>query len=189
MPSRKTLVQACAILVIAVAAGLLRNTLLPKGIAISCNRPRPPAEAPELEEGTAILAEIAIAPGGAQGSAGQTPGPCLWYASLAQFDSLRALEGVVLVDARSTQSFAKGHIPGAISLPADEVWEQQAKLAELVRARAVLVYCDDPRCDAAERLADQLLAHGCQAIAIYHAGIRGWIEAGRPVTRGEEGRP
>lgn len=189
MPSRQTFVQAGVIVLVAIAAGLVRNTLLPEGVAITCNRPRPPAETPEFEEGAAILSDIAIAPGGAQG------GPCsgsrtrLCYVTLAQFDSLRVLEGVVLVDARSRQSFAKGHIPGAVNLPVDEVWEQQTKLAELIRARAVLVYCEDPRCDAAKRLADELLAHGCTAIAIYHAGIRRWLDAGRPVVRGEEGRP
>jgi len=186
LPSRGTLLQAGLLVLIAVGAGLARNLLLPQGIAITLKRPRPAVEAQKLESEAALLSDIAIAPGSGGRERSTAPRPRLWYVTLAQVDSLRNQEGVVVVDARPAQSFAKGHIPGAMSLPADEAWQLEEKFAQLAKAHVVLVYCDDPRCDAAERLADELLAHGCMAIAIYREGIRGWAEAGRPIAREEQ---
>ncbi|MBC7185929.1 MAG: hypothetical protein H5U38_02735 [Calditrichaeota bacterium] len=175
-PSRQTLGQAALLTGLAVIVGLGWNALWPKGVAITRTRPRPPLAMPAAE-GETLLSDIAL---GARDA-----GPRVYYVTLTQMDSLRAQPGVVLVDARPVESFTKRHIPGAISLPVDEVWQRSAQLAKLAEAPLVLVYCDDPRCDAAERLADELLAHGVRAIAVYHDGLRGWMDAGRPVARGE----
>lgn len=176
VPSRQTLGQAALLTGLAVIVGLVWNALWPKGVAITRTRPRPPLET-TAAEGEALLSEIALGAGGA--------GPGVYYVTLTQMDSLRAQPGVVLVDARAAESFTKGHIPGAISLPVDEVWQRSAQVADLAEAPLVLVYCDDPPCDTAERLADELLAYGLKAIAIFRDGLRGWMDAGRPVARGE----
>ncbi|MCR4438697.1 MAG: rhodanese-like domain-containing protein [bacterium] len=180
LPSRQTLVQAALLVVLAVVVGLAWNVLWPKGVAIRRTRPRPPIETP-APEGETVLSDIALG-GGEPGSAA---GPRLYYVTLSQLDTLRAKPGVVLLDARAAESFARAHIPGAVSLPADEVWQHSAQVAKLAQAQLALIYCDDPRCDMAERLADELLAHGLRAIAIYGDGLRGWMGAGRPVARGD----
>ncbi|MHB1415729.1 MAG: rhodanese-like domain-containing protein [Chloroflexota bacterium] len=44
----------------------------------------------------------------------------------------------VVYDTRSRAAYAAGHVPGAVSLPYDEM---EARLAEIPRAGAVVLYC------------------------------------------------
>lgn len=46
--------------------------------------------------------------------------------------------GIVVVDVRSPQEFAAGHLEGAINLPVDEL---EGRLPELAEHGEVLVYC------------------------------------------------
>jgi NADPH-dependent 2,4-dienoyl-CoA reductase/sulfur reductase-like enzyme/rhodanese-related sulfurtransferase len=57
-----------------------------------------------------------------------------------QVDVEKALEGErpFLVDVRTAQEFASGHIPGAVNIPVDEL---RSRLGELPRDRAFAVYC------------------------------------------------
>ncbi|MDZ7384735.1 MAG: rhodanese-like domain-containing protein [candidate division KSB1 bacterium] len=177
--SPRCIVQAVVLLVTAAVLGFLWNALWPKGVKTVLRRPSPMSAAQGEDVG---LAEITIAaPGGAAKPPAGFAG--LRYVTLDQLDSLRLVPGAVLVDARSAKSYMAGRIPGAVNLPVDELPERQDELAQISRAPLVLVYCDDPRCDAAERLAEELLAGGARSVAIYHDGIRGWMAAGRAVTR------
>lgn len=47
-------------------------------------------------------------------------------------------EGAVLLDVRTPQEFAAGHLPRALNIPVDEL---QARLGELKRAASVVLYC------------------------------------------------
>ncbi len=51
---------------------------------------------------------------------------------------LDAGENVVVVDARSRESFDSGHIAGAVSIPVSEVSE---RYTELPRAAEIVLYC------------------------------------------------
>ncbi len=167
-----------------MALGLVWNALWPKGVKIAFKRP----VAMVKEGGEQVsLAEISI--GTPAGEPGTPPAAFvgLRYLTLAELDSLRLLPGALLLDARPPTSFARAHIPGALNLPVEEVPERQEQLTQLCRAALLLVYCDDPRCDAAERLADELLARGCRAVGIYREGFRGWTAAGKAVARMPEG--
>jgi rhodanese-related sulfurtransferase len=44
----------------------------------------------------------------------------------------------VLLDSRDRKSFEKGHIPGAVSMPLDEL---EKRVGELDRAREYVTYC------------------------------------------------
>jgi rhodanese-related sulfurtransferase len=62
----------------------------------------------------------------------------------------------VLVDARSPESWAQGHIPGAVHLPTREIAAHAAdgSLAELVPpGTAVITYCWGPGCNGATKAA------------------------------------
>lgn len=50
---------------------------------------------------------------------------------------------VTVIDVRPTAEFEAGHLPGAVSMPLDEL---QARLQELPRDRAVVAYCRGPYC-------------------------------------------
>jgi rhodanese-related sulfurtransferase len=64
----------------------------------------------------------------------------------------------VLVDARTREEFAAGHIPGAVSLPYREV--DDAILEVLRPDQLVITYCWGPACNAATKAAAALAARG-----------------------------
>jgi rhodanese-related sulfurtransferase len=58
-------------------------------------------------------------------------------------------EKIVVIDARSSQSFQKEHIPGAISLPHSTMSEESTR--SLDRSALVVVYCDGIGCNASTK--------------------------------------
>jgi rhodanese-related sulfurtransferase len=88
-------------------------------------------------------------------------------------------EPVLMVDARSAAAYARGHIPGALSLfggPGD------GAMAALVAAwhpgTRILVYCDSPRCDAAQSAAGRLRRElGIEEVYVLKGGWSAWVEA------------
>jgi len=86
-----------------------------------------------------------------------------------------ATGSAVLIDARSDYEYEIDHIDGAINIPYDS--DSLAGLVEelsLKRADLVL-YCNGPHCDNAERLAARLRELGCKRIRIYTGGWEDWI--------------
>ena len=64
---------------------------------------------------------------------------------------------IVLVDVRPREEFAAGHIPGARSIPLDEL---EQRLAELPADREVIAYCRGPFCAYAHEAVRQLRETG-----------------------------
>jgi rhodanese-related sulfurtransferase len=58
-------------------------------------------------------------------------------------------EKIIVIDARSTQSHQKEHIPGAVSLPHRTMTEETTR--HLDRSALVVVYCDGIGCNASTR--------------------------------------
>jgi rhodanese-related sulfurtransferase len=60
---------------------------------------------------------------------------------LPEFQKLHAANKILVVDVRDAQSFANGHIPGAINIPLGE--ESEAAHAKKLQAekRPVVTYC------------------------------------------------
>ena len=60
---------------------------------------------------------------------------------LAEFQNLHAARKVLVVDVRDAQSFASGHIPGAINVPLGS--EEQAAFAAKLKGdkRPIVTYC------------------------------------------------
>lgn len=96
--------------------------------------------------------------------------------------------GALLVDARPPDQYADGHIPGALSVPAEAVSGRLEAARALCEGRdRVVVYCRGLDCDEAHLLARELRESGVEGVCVFAGGIEEWRAAGRPVTRG--GRP
>lgn len=96
------------------------------------------------------------------------------------------LHGALVLDARRTDTYAAGHLPGARSLP---VWEDglAAKVA-LLKADPLLpmiVYCAGGDCQDSHLLAQKLWLAGYRNLRIYAGGFPDWEARGWPVHRGE----
>ncbi len=107
-------------------------------------------------------------------------------------DVWKAVEGgaadFLIVDCRPTPNYNKAHIPGAISLPWQEISEERVR--DLPRLPAV-TYCWGPSCNAATKGAHRLAALG-RPVKEMIGGIEYWIREGhptegkRPVRSGQE---
>jgi rhodanese-related sulfurtransferase len=79
-------------------------------------------------------------------------------------------EEIVLLDVRPTVEYETGHIPGAISIPFDEV---ESRLAELPAGKMIVAYCRGPYCVYADDVLATLAAQGWE-VARLEEGVIEW---------------
>jgi rhodanese-related sulfurtransferase/DNA-binding transcriptional ArsR family regulator len=89
---------------------------------------------------------------------------------------------VVILDVRPAAEFAAGHIPGALSVPLEEL---DATLARLPRRAQIVAYCRGPYCVLAPQAVERLRAQGFKARRLAD-GMPEWRLAGLPVAVGQE---
>lgn len=98
-------------------------------------------------------------------------------------------EAALLLDTREREDYAKGHIPGALLYPYDEVRDNPAILDGLDPAgRPIIAYCGGGTCEISMGVADALIAKGYRKVLVYMGGLPEWEAAGYPIVRGEEPR-
>jgi rhodanese-related sulfurtransferase len=83
---------------------------------------------------------------------------------------------VVLLDARSPQAHAAGHLPGAHNLPRPYA----APDVEALPAGLLVVYCWGPGCNGATKAARELAAIG-RPVKEMLGGFEYWVREGHPV--------
>ncbi len=89
---------------------------------------------------------------------------------------------VTVLDVRPREEYEAGHIPGAISIPLDDL---EARLAELPTDSEIVAYCRGPYCLYAPTAVEILRNHGRIARRLVD-GFPEWRLAGLPVTTGVE---
>jgi len=86
---------------------------------------------------------------------------------------------VVVVDARSREAYALGHIPGAVSFPHREISE--ATTAQLDRSKVYVIYCDGIGCNASTKGTYKLARLGFRTKELL-GGLDWWRRDGHPVV-------
>ena len=89
--------------------------------------------------------------------------------------------GFVLLDVRSTEDHAQGHVPGAVSLPHRKIIE--SRMRAYPRETLFVTYCAGPHCNGAARAAAKLARLG-YAVKIMAGGMCGWRDEGFPLESG-----
>jgi rhodanese-related sulfurtransferase/DNA-binding transcriptional ArsR family regulator len=93
----------------------------------------------------------------------------------------RVREGTAIVlDVRPEEEYRAGHIPGAVSVPLDDL---ATRLGELPRGKEVVAYCRGPYCLMSFEAVRLLRARGRSARRL-EEGFPEWRAAGHPVTSG-----
>jgi rhodanese-related sulfurtransferase/predicted transcriptional regulator len=111
---------------------------------------------------------------------------------MADRDSLEAIDvetlrrrlsedDLIVLDVRPEEEHRAGHIPGAWSIPVDEL---EDRLEEVPRDRDVVAYCRGPYCVFADEAVALLQGHGFHATRL-SVGLPEWRLAGLPVDVGE----
>src|SRR3972149_8616316 len=90
-------------------------------------------------------------------------------------------EKIQLVDVRGRECcYDQGHLPGAISIPLNELEERGPK--ELQKDMPVIVYCGSFTCTLSPRAAHMLEDHmDFKDVAHYEGGVKDWKEARYPI--------
>jgi rhodanese-related sulfurtransferase len=95
----------------------------------------------------------------------------------------------ILVDVRSSELYAKGHVPGAINIPHGKIIE--SRLAVYPQDTLFVVYCAGPHCNGAHRGAVRIARLG-RPVKLMIGGVTGWLDEGfqleAAVERGETRR-
>ncbi len=95
------------------------------------------------------------------------------------WDVHAAIEGglktFVILDVRSPEAYAKGHLPHAINLPHARIVDRN--LAEYATDTMFVVYCNGPHCNGADRAALRLARLG-RPVKKMIGGIVGWLAEG-----------
>ena len=95
---------------------------------------------------------------------------------------LSAGAGVVVVDARSPEAYARGHVPGALSLPHRRITDA-ASVAHLPRDVVIVTYCDGIGCNASTKAAWKLSRLGFRVKEML-GGLDWWARDGYAVELG-----
>ncbi len=83
-----------------------------------------------------------------------------------------------LLDVRTPEEYAEGHVPGAVNLTHDQL---ASRLAEVPKDKDVVLYCRSGR--RAAVAADVLAAHGYTHLSHLEGDMAAWTENGRPVEK------
>lgn len=89
-------------------------------------------------------------------------------------------EGVLILDVRTPEEFAAGHVPEAVNIPHDQL---AARLPELDAAKSspIVVYCE--RGGRAKKAEGLLLGAGYRDVLHLDGDMSAWRAAGRPTAK------
>lgn len=96
-------------------------------------------------------------------------------------DLSKGVTGFVLVDCRSPESYAKGHVPGAINLPWRTITAET--VSRLPKGATVVTYCSNVTCNASTKGALRLAELGIPVKEMV-GGFEAWSKKGYPVAGG-----
>ncbi|MFI6454693.1 ArsR/SmtB family transcription factor [Streptosporangium amethystogenes] len=92
--------------------------------------------------------------------------------------------GIVIVDVRSAADHARGHVPGAVSVPLAELRD---RLDELPRDVEIVAYCGGPYCVVSPEAVRLLRDHGFRARPL-DGGLTRWRRTGGRLRTGPAAR-
>jgi rhodanese-related sulfurtransferase len=101
--------------------------------------------------------------------------------SIKEVKELTAAKKAVLLDVNGTESYQKGHVPGALDFAA--IKDQLAASLPADKSTVIIAYCGSPKCKAYREAAEAAAKLGYTNVKHMSAGIKGWKEAGEPVEK------
>jgi rhodanese-related sulfurtransferase len=96
---------------------------------------------------------------------------------------LKRKDKVVVLDVRPQEEYEAGHIPGAISIPLNDL---KKRVKELPKSKQIVAYCRGPLCALAPEAARYLKSKGYKVKRLAE-GAPDWEAAGLPLIREKSG--
>jgi rhodanese-related sulfurtransferase len=132
-----------------------------------------------------VLAAMLVACGGGAGAPPAEKPPAGAAAGVREdiaIDKFAAAQkaGVQLVDVRSPEEYAAGHVPGAVLVPLGELKASDPRLASINPKEPVYFICAVG--GRSSKAADQMAAAGWHTVNV-QGGTNAWIAAGNAVDK------
>lgn len=100
--------------------------------------------------------------------------------SIEQFEKMTAKKKNMLVDVRTPEEVAEGHLPGALNINfLGENFSQE--IQTLNKNKTYLLYCRSG--SRTRKAADQMQKAGFKKVYMLEGGITAWNEAGKPIEK------
>lgn len=99
------------------------------------------------------------------------------------FEMMENKEKFKLVEVLDEESYAKGHLPFAVSIPVNKLEEKAAELLP-DKNETIVVYCSSFICTASTGAARKLQQMGYTNVFDYKGGKEDWEKAGLPLVTG-----
>ena len=96
--------------------------------------------------------------------------------SVTDVKALAEAKSAVIIDANGTDSYNKGHVPGALNFAA--IKDNLAASLPADKSALIIAYCGNPKCGAYLHAAKAAEKLGYTNIKHMSAGIAGWNDAG-----------
>ncbi len=122
-----------------------------------------------------VAAPVAPVPAAAPVPAVAPAIPLITQDALLERES-RHDDSLVVIDVRTAEEFAKGHVPGAINIPHDQI---ASRLADVPKDKDVVLYCHSGR--RAGLAATVLQDHGYTRLSHLEGDMIAWQQNGRPL--------
>jgi rhodanese-related sulfurtransferase len=161
---KRILFEAWVIIWVSIIGALLFNHLRPNGMVLWGRL--------NAAQDTPVSSPAII------GDSGASPSTVAKETAQALFKS----RSVVFVDARASESYRQGHIPGAVSLPLGRIDEKiNGFLSNHSISTPIVTYCSGVNCGDAAHLAALLSDFGYTRVAVFTGGMEAWRNEGLPV--------
>lgn len=102
--------------------------------------------------------------------------------SITEVKALAESKKAVIIDVNGTDSYQKGHIPGALNY--ETISGKLAKSLPKDKKALIVAYCGGPKCKAYQAAATAAEKLGYKNIKHMSAGIAGWKDAGEKMEKG-----
>ena len=99
---------------------------------------------------------------------------------VAEFASVITMPGVQIIDVRTSEEFASGHIAGAVNIPVQAA-DFAAQIAALDPAGRYAVYCRSG--NRSQPAVDAMKDAGITNIYELESGTKGWTSEGQPLVK------
>jgi rhodanese-related sulfurtransferase len=105
-------------------------------------------------------------------------------------DELRALidrktDGLVVIDARSSEEYREVHISNAVSIPLPEL-EKNVLLLPASKDARLIFYCNGVKCGKSGKSANIAIDNGYRDVSVYADGMPVWEEKGYAIQTGPD---
>lgn len=98
------------------------------------------------------------------------------------WERIQRKDKLVVLDVRPHEEYKAGHIPGAVSIPLDEL---KKRIKELPKSKRIVAYCRGPLCALAPEATRYLKSKGYKVKRLVD-GAPDWAAAGLPVETSDD---